>query len=98
MTVNLQMAFWYIVDRLKERSTWLSIGTALTGAGVTIRPDKWQLIMGVGMIVPGIITAFMPPRIPESAIVPAGNAAPTTAIANAMVDKVTANTTAERTS
>lgn len=88
-------ALWYILDRLKERGTWLSLGSALTGMGVLIAPQKWDLIMAIGMGVPGIVTAFLPPRIQEKNIVPAPAVEPSTPLAKAMVDKVVDNTTAK---
>ncbi len=77
----------YILDRMKERGTWLSLGTALTGMGVVIAPKQWDLIMAIGMGVPGIVTAFLPPYIQEKNIIPAPAAAPTTALAQSLADK-----------
>lgn len=58
----------YILNRLKEKSTWVSLGTALTGMGVVIAPDKWQMIMAIGMGVPGIISVFLPNTVMEKNI------------------------------
>jgi hypothetical protein len=52
-------ALSYVANRLKEPSTWAGLGTALTGAGVYIRPDLWQEIMGVGMTVSGLIAVLL---------------------------------------
>ncbi len=89
----MMTAIWYILDRLKERGTWLSLGSALTGMGVVISPDRWQLIMALGMGIPGIVTAFLPPRIQEKNIVPAPSEAPTTPIAQSLADKVASGQT-----
>lgn len=78
----------YILDRMKERGTWLSLGTALTGMGVVIAPEQWQLIMAIGMGIPGIVTAFIPPYIQEKNISPAAPEEPTTALAQSLADKV----------
>lgn len=88
--MNWGTFFTYIFDRMKERNTWLSLGTALTGMGVAIKPDQWQLIMAIGMGIPGIITAFMPPRIQEKNIIPAAADAPTTPLAQSIADKADA--------
>lgn len=90
---QLSVALQYILDRLKERNTWLSIGTFLTGVGVVIKPDQWQMIMGIGMGLPGLVTAFMPPRINEKNIVPAAPSAPTTPLAQSLADKVVSGQT-----
>jgi hypothetical protein len=44
----------YAVARLQEPSTWVSLGTMLTGLGVVIAPEYWQAIMGVGMSAGGL--------------------------------------------
>ncbi len=95
--MNWSVALHYLLDRMKERGTWLSLGTALTGMGVAIKPDQWQLIMAIGMGIPGIITAFVPPVIQEKNITPAAPTAPTTALAQATIDKVVEQTDANKT-
>lgn len=60
----------YILNRLSEKSTWVSLGSALTGMGVVIAPDKWQMIMAIGMGVPGIISIFLPARVMEKNVAP----------------------------
>lgn len=86
--MNFSLILEYLLDRMKERSTWLSLSSALTGMGIAVKPDQWQLIMAIGMGIPGIITAFLPPRINEKNIVPAAPAAPTTPLAQSLADKV----------
>lgn len=88
MSPQASRALRYLLDRMKERGTWLSLGTALTGMGVMIKPDQWQLIMAIGMGLPGIVTAFIPPYIQEKNIVPAPAEAPTTPLAQSLADKV----------
>lgn len=78
---------------MKERGTWLSLSSALTGMGVALKPDQWQLIMAIGMGIPGIITAFIPPVIQEKNITPAAPTAPTTPLAQSMADKVVSGQT-----
>jgi len=88
MSPRIQMILLYLLDRMKERGTWLSLGTALTGMGVAIAPEQWQIIMAVGMGIPGIVTAFIPPVIQEKNITPAAPEAPTTPLAQSLADKV----------
>ncbi len=91
--MNWRTILQYLLDRMKERGTWLSLGTALTGMGVAIKPDEWQLIMAIGMGLPGIITAFIPPVIQEKNITPAKPEAPTTPLAQSLADKVSTGQT-----
>lgn len=91
--MNIKLILLYILDRMKERGTWLSLGTALTGMGVLIAPQKWDLIMAIGMGIPGIITAFIPPVIQEKNITPAAPTAPTTDLAQSLADKVVSGKT-----
>lgn len=91
--MNWRAALQYLLDRMKERGTWLSLSSALTGMGVALKPDQWQLIMAIGMGIPGIITAFIPPVIQEKNITPAAPTAPTTPLAQSMADKVVSGQT-----
>jgi len=91
--MNWQKILEYILARLKEKSTWVSLGSALTGMGVVIAPERWQLIMALGMGIPGIITVFLPSRVEEKDVVPAPAAAPTTPLAQSLADKVVSGQT-----
>lgn len=88
-----QAVLQYLLDRMKERGTWLSLSTALTGMGMVIAPQKWDLIMAIGMGIPGIITAFVPPVIQEKNITPAAPTAPTTDLAQSLAEKVASGQT-----
>lgn len=50
----------YIASRIREPSTWAGLGTALTGVGVTVSPEHWQAIMGLGMGIGGMIAVLFP--------------------------------------
>lgn len=52
----------YLAARLQEPSTWVSIGSLLTGVGVVIAPQYWQAIMGVGMIGGGLLGTILRER------------------------------------
>lgn len=45
----------YIIDRLKEASTWRGIVALLTAAGMTISPEMVDKIVAAGLAVMGII-------------------------------------------
>lgn len=64
------MDFGYILDRLKEKSTWVALGSALTALGVSVSPERWQVIMAIGMGLPSIIAIFLPARVQEKNVVP----------------------------
>lgn len=48
----------YIIDRLKEASTWRGIIALLTAAGVTISPEMVDRIVAAGLAIMGIIGVF----------------------------------------
>lgn len=58
----MDTAIAYIVARLQEPSTWVSLGSMLTGLGIVIAPDKWQAIMGIGLGVGGFLGAILRER------------------------------------
>lgn len=58
----MDTAVGYIVARLQEPSTWVSLGSMLTGLGIVIAPDKWQAIMGIGLGVGGFLGAVLRER------------------------------------
>lgn len=47
--------FAYIIDRLKEASTWRGIIGLLTAAGITFSPEMIEQIVAAGLAVMGII-------------------------------------------
>lgn len=45
----------YIIDRLKEASTWRGIIGLITAAGVTISPEQIDKIVAAGLAIMGVI-------------------------------------------
>ena len=45
----------YIIDRLKEASTWRGIIAFLTVAGLSISPELGEKIIAVGLAIIGVI-------------------------------------------
>lgn len=45
----------YIIDRLKEASTWRGIIAFLTAAGISISPELGEKIIAVGLAIIGVI-------------------------------------------
>lgn len=77
----------YIAARLGEKSTWVALGSVLTGLGVMVKPEQWQAIMGLAMGISGMISIFLPATVQEAHVVPAQPHDDTTPLAQSMVDK-----------
>lgn len=45
----------YILERLKERSTWAGIIAILTGFGVSLKPELSEAISTFGMALAGLV-------------------------------------------
>lgn len=50
----------YIIERLKEASTWRGIVLVLTSFGLQISPDQSAAIVSLGLGVAGAIGALLP--------------------------------------
>lgn len=48
----------WLIDRAKERSTWLGITTLLSAAGVALSPEQAEAIILAGVAIAGVIAAF----------------------------------------
>lgn len=53
----------YIVERLKEPSTWRGIVAFLTGVGIYLSPEQQAAIITGGLAIMGILGAFFPDKI-----------------------------------
>lgn len=53
----------FVIERLKEASTWRSIIYLLAAAGMPLAPAVAQQVMATGMAVAGLIGIFMPDKI-----------------------------------
>ncbi len=45
----------WAIDRLKERSTWTGLVSALVGAGVMITPEQAEAVIAAGLGIGGLI-------------------------------------------
>lgn len=50
----------YIIERLKEASTWRGIIAIATAAGMTISPEQSAAIVAAGLAIIGAVGAFVP--------------------------------------
>lgn len=61
------MKWQYIINRAKERSTWLGIVAFATGAGFALSPEQAEAVASFGAAAGGIIAALWPD--PEGLVV-----------------------------
>ena len=50
----------YVIERLKEASTWRGIIMLLTAAGIPIAPEMQNVIISAGLALVGLIGAVAP--------------------------------------
>ena len=50
----------YIIDRLKEASTWRGITALLTAVGVTLSPEQSAAIVAAGLAIMGAVGTLLP--------------------------------------
>ena len=48
----------YLLDRLRETSTWRGFLALLTAAGVVLSPEQQTAIIGAGMALIGVVGVF----------------------------------------
>jgi hypothetical protein len=53
----------YIVERLKEQSTWRGLVLLATAAGIPVAPAQAEAIIAVGMAIVGAINVFSAEKI-----------------------------------
>lgn len=58
----------YLVSRMQEPSTWVSLGVLATGIGWNIAPDYWQAIAGIGMGLGGLLGTILREHKKTSAV------------------------------
>jgi hypothetical protein len=54
----MENMFDWIMDRMKERSTWLGIIGFITAAGVALTPEQTAAIAAGGMALASLIATF----------------------------------------
>lgn len=60
----------WILDRLKEQSTWRGLVLIATGLGVKLEPDMAEAIIATGLAIVGLINVLrkQPPKLPEPVV------------------------------
>ena len=58
------MSLTWIVNRLREPSTWRGLVWLATAAGVSLSPDLWESITALGMAVAGLIGVLTRDELP----------------------------------
>ena len=59
MTINWDAAGGYVIQKLKEPSTWIGLGSLVTAVGWNIRPDLWPVISLIGMGIGGFLATVL---------------------------------------
>ena len=54
----------WILDRTKERSTWLGLTAVLTSVGLALTPEQAEAIVIAGTSIGGLILAFTKDKTP----------------------------------
>jgi hypothetical protein len=52
----------WIAQRASEPSTWVSLGSLITGVGFTIAPQYWSQIAAIGMGIGGLLGVILKER------------------------------------
>lgn len=52
----------YLLNRLKEASTWRGLVLVITALGVQLTPDQFSATVATGLAVSGLIGAFFPDK------------------------------------
>lgn len=60
--MNIQKLQAYVLDRLKEASTWRGLVLIATVAGAQISPDLQSAIVLMGLGVAGLLSAALPDK------------------------------------
>lgn len=55
---------FYILQRLKERSSWIGIISAIAAFGVLLSPEQQEAIAAAGIAIAGLITALTKDKTP----------------------------------
>lgn len=53
----------YVVNRLREPSSWRGILLLLTVAGIKLSPEQGEAILTGGLAIVGLVGAFLPDRV-----------------------------------
>lgn len=53
----------YILDRLKEASTWRGLVALLAAFGVTISPEQSEQVIALGLAIIGTIAVFFKDKL-----------------------------------
>jgi hypothetical protein len=52
----------FILDRLREPSTWRGLALLAAACGVTITPERMDAIVSAGLAISGLIGVFVPDK------------------------------------
>ena len=52
----------YVLERLKEKSTWRGLVALITALGVTLSPEQAEAIVACGLAAIGAVNVFRPEK------------------------------------
>jgi hypothetical protein len=52
----------YILERMREPSTWRGVALLAAASGITVAPAMWEHIAAIGMAISGLIGMLAPER------------------------------------
>lgn len=50
----------YLLDRMKEPSTWRGLVLVVTSCGIALKPDQIEAISFIGLFIAGLLGAATP--------------------------------------
>lgn len=59
----MQNIIQYVIDRAKERSTWLGVISMVTALGLALDAAQQDAIVAAGMAAAGVVAAFTKDKI-----------------------------------
>ena len=62
--MSFSSVFQFIIDRAKERSTWLGLISCATALGLAMTADQQEAIIAAGIGAAGVVAAFTADKKP----------------------------------
>jgi hypothetical protein len=56
------LSMTFLLDRLREPSTWRGLALLAAACGVTITPERMDAIVSAGLAISGLIGVFVPDK------------------------------------
>ncbi len=60
--MSIKKILKFVLERAKERSTWLGIISFVTALGLVLSPEQKEAVITTGMAVAGLVATFTKDR------------------------------------